>query len=269
MRNSWLVVLVCSGWLAAPVVAGAQAVDQEDSETLRAVSRPGTTGESPDTQQAARLIVAQTNQFREDQGLESVETDPELTAAAQYFAAYMAKTNKYGHTADGKRPADRARQHGYEYCIVLENIAYQYSSAGFTTEELVQNFVKGWKESPGHRKNMLDADVAQTGVAVAQSEETSYFYAVQMFGRPKSQSIEFTIANQSDQAIAYQIGEQTLPLPPRYIRTHERCRPSELTFLLGDGPQAKAKTQTVRPTRGDQFVVQGAQGQLQVQVQEQ
>lgn len=36
----------------------------------------------------------------------------------------MAKTGKYGHAADGRKPAERAAAHGYEYCIVRENIAY-------------------------------------------------------------------------------------------------------------------------------------------------
>lgn len=38
------------------------------------------------------------------------------------------------------------------YCIVSENIAHQYNSLGFTTEELAEQFVQGWKNSPGHRK---------------------------------------------------------------------------------------------------------------------
>jgi len=38
---------------------------------------------------------------------------------------------------------------------------------------------------------MLDPDVTEIGVAIAQSEESQYFYAVQVFGRPKSLSIAF------------------------------------------------------------------------------
>jgi uncharacterized protein YkwD len=122
-------------------------------------------------------------------------SDPELNKAAEYFAQYMATHDKYGHTADDNRPADRAKKFGYRYCIVLENIAYQFSSIGYTTQELGEKFFAGWKTSPGHRKNMLDPAVAQTGVAVAQSQDSGYYYAVQMFGRPKSKSIEFSLFN--------------------------------------------------------------------------
>ena len=96
--------------------------------------------------------------------------NPDLTDAARDFAAYMARTSRYGHTADGSRPADRAASHGYEYCVIAENIAYAFNSDGYTTEELGKTFVEGWKHSPGHRRNMLDPDVAETGVAVARSE---------------------------------------------------------------------------------------------------
>ena len=44
---------------------------------------------------------------------------------------------------------------------------------------------------------MLDADATETGISVARSEHTGYYYAVQMFGRPKSDAIEFQISNRS------------------------------------------------------------------------
>ena len=108
-----------------------------------------------------------------------------------------------GWLADGSRPADRAARHGYEFCVIAENIAYAYNSEGYTTEELGATFVEGWKHSPGHRRNMLDPDVSQTGVAVARSEKTGYYYAVQMFGRPRSQAIEFQVSNRTEAEVAY------------------------------------------------------------------
>lgn len=101
-----------------------------------------------------------------------------------------------------------------------ENIAYQYSSTGLTTAELAEAFFEGWKQSAEHRKNMLDADATETGLAVAQSDQTSYYYAVQMFGRPSSQRIEFQIVNRSAAAISYEIGGRPFTLPPQYTRTH-------------------------------------------------
>src|SRR5262245_56201333 len=127
-------------------------------------------GESPDLTKTTQLIIDQTNEFRKDEKRPAVQANKELTRAAEYFAQFMAKSGKYGHEADEKKPADRAKEHGYNYCIVLENIAKVFNSEGFSPEALANQFVSGWKESPGHRKNMLDPDVTDTGVAIARSE---------------------------------------------------------------------------------------------------
>ena len=71
-------------------------------------------------------------------------------------ARFMARADHYSHEADGKTPAQRAQEQGYAYCIVLENIASLYSSEGFGTQELADRVMQGWKQSQGHRENMLD-----------------------------------------------------------------------------------------------------------------
>src|SRR5437016_4170021 len=67
-------------------------------------------------------IIRSTNELRKEQGREPLKTNKELTRAAEYFAAYMGRTNKFSHEADGNRPADRVSLFGYDYCIVGENI---------------------------------------------------------------------------------------------------------------------------------------------------
>lgn len=216
-------------------------------------------GSMPDLAAATTLIISRTNAFRQAQGREPVTINPLLTETAQDFAAYMARTDRYGHTADGNQPAERARQHGYDYCIVAENIAYQYNSAGFTTEELGNSFFTGWRQSPGHRRNMLEPAVTETGVAIAQSDESGYYYAVQLFGRPRSLLSEFAITNVTDATVRYRIGEETFSLPPRYQRTHQRCEPTTVIFQW---PGEQTNT-TIRPADGDQYtIVQEASGEF-------
>src|SRR5690606_15257530 len=142
--------------------------------------------------------------------------DEDLAKTAAEFARYMARTDKYGHRADDRSPSERATAQGYQYCLVSENIAYQFQTQGFQTAKLVEGFVDGWKDSPGHRENMLEPAVTQTGVAVAQSETTGVFYAVQMFGRPQSAKIGFRLANPTEVSLEYQLGGQKFSLPPRY-----------------------------------------------------
>src|SRR5689334_5509031 len=84
-----------------------------------------------EVEQVERLIIDKTNQFRREQGLDPVARERALDRAAQEFAAYMARHDKYGHEADGRKPSERARAHGYDYCLVSENISYQHSSADF------------------------------------------------------------------------------------------------------------------------------------------
>ena len=141
---------------------------------------------SPDIARVEKLVFEATNQFRRDQGVGPVEADARLGKAARDFARYMARTDKYGHDADGKQPADRARSHGYDYCVIAENISYQLNSAGFDAPELAGLYFEGWKRSPGHRRNMLDAEATDSAVAVARSDRTGRYYAVQMFARPRS-----------------------------------------------------------------------------------
>jgi len=235
--------------LSAPGARG-QSVEHDEVEQIEAPER--VPEQKADTAKAARQIIEQTNAFRKDERRAAVTVSKELTAAAEAFARYMAEKDRYGHTADGRRPSDRAKKQGYEYCIVLENIAYQYSSLDFETEDLAKRFVRGWEKSPGHRRNMLDPDVTQTGVGVARSEKTGHYYAVQMFGRPKSLAITFRIANRSEADVEYTVGERKFTIAPNYTRTHTRCRPAEVKFT----PAAKGKEgTTVKPADGDRFVI--------------
>lgn len=230
----------------------AQVAEVEEGESIKVIEvRPAANEILPDLVAAVNAIVNSTNDFRHSEGQQNVEINLELTKTAQYFADFMASTNKYGHQADGQRPGERAKKHDYAYCIVSENIAYQFNSAGFTTEELAMGFFQGWKDSADHRKNMLDADIAQTGVAVARSKESGYYYAVQMFGRPKSMSIEFQVTNDSDTELQYVIGVRTFPLPPRLTRTHQHCRPTALTIQWPEEQESTA----LQPSSGDHYTI--------------
>ncbi len=217
-----------------------------------------------DLERVGKLLLEGPNLFRQKEGREPVKGNPELTSAAKEFAGFMARTDKYGHEADGRQPSDRAKAQGYDYCVISENIAYEFNSAGFQTEELARAFLVGWKNSEGHRKNMLDSDVLEAGMGVARSEKSGKYYAVQMFGRPKSAMIEFSIVNETESPVEYELAGEKFTVPARTTRTHGQCRAVELTFPF---PQGQAKDTTFRPGRGERFVIRQEQGQLQVSKQ--
>lgn len=212
----------------------------------------------PDLPAVERLIIEGTNAFRREQGMDALAANAGLQRAARYFADYMARTDRYGHQADGAEPADRATRHGYDWCQVSENISYQYTSATFGTTELAGRYVEGWKRSPGHRKNMVDRDDVHMAVAVARSRESGRYYAVQMFGRPRSLGIEFHVTNRTRERVGYRLGDRSYSLDPRSTRVHQQCASEDLTLRSA----VRKERGTARPKDGDRVEVVRESGGL-------
>lgn len=111
---------------------------------------------------------------------------------------------------------------------------------------------------------MLEPAVTQTGVAMAQSEKSGSYYAVQLVGRPRSLLYEFSIRNESEATIQYGIEEETFSLPPRYKRTHQRCQPATVRFQW----PSEQPGSTIQPHDGEQYTVtQDQSGEFQVKSQ--
>ena len=204
----------------------------------------------PDPDDVARRIAALTSELRGQEARGKISTSEQLTAAARYFADYLGKSEQFSHEADGSTPIARAQQHGYDSTCVWENIATRFSTSAPSAGELAQAFVDGWKKSPGHRQNMLEAAATETGVAVAPGKD-GHYYAVQVFGRPGSQVIEFRIINHTSSAMSYRLGITTFPLDPMQTRTHRQCRTEELMFNF----PRQVRSAAYRPKRGDRFAV--------------
>jgi uncharacterized protein YkwD len=206
-----------------------------------------------DLEQAERLIASHTNEFRAQSGLSRLERDAALASAAGNFARYMARTDNYGHAADGNQPSERAQARGYDYCLVSENISYQFSTDGFATDELARRFVEGWKGSPGHRRNMLEPDAVHMAAAVARSARTGRYYGVQMFGRPRERSVEFRVRNAAQAAVRYRVGTEDFSLRSGQERVHTVCKPPSVTFP----DAANAEGRTFRPSNGERLRIEG------------
>jgi uncharacterized protein YkwD len=229
------IVLRCIVCVACsfPLLCAAQSrQDAEDRETLL----------TAEVQEIAQGIHQRANRFRDRQGLGELRTDPDLRQAAMDFAAFMARTGKYGHEADGRQPAERAAAAGYRYCRVTENIAYRYQSRDLLDEDLVKLFVQGWKRSPEHRENLLDPRVIETGIGVAFGDSMTTVYAVQLFGRPRSEQIDLVINNRSGLDVSLKIStngnERTVELPNRTRLEVAHCFPTTVQIIGPDHPRA-------------------------------
>ena len=206
-------------------------------------------------------IFTGTNKFRIQEKRAALKWNPKLADSAKAFAEYVASTDKISHTADGKEPWDRTAKAGYEHCIILENIAYEYDSAGFTADAFTGDCVQGWENSPGHRKNLLDPDVQDIGIGLARSARTGRYYAVQDFGRPKSAMITFKVIDRIDTSVKYTIDGQACTANPGETITYERSRPPEVHFSWDEKTNVtQAGRKLFHPTNGASYTVRMTDG---------
>ncbi|HXV06540.1 MAG TPA: CAP domain-containing protein [Burkholderiales bacterium] len=129
-------------------------------------------------------VIARTNAFRRQNALAALEANARLTAIAQSHVRNMARQDKFGdtdqngHVLDGADMEDRIRAGGYAFALVAENVGYQLNRG-----EPVAAMMDGWKNSPGHRRNLLLAQVTEIGVGAAKGRSGRWYF-VQLFGRP-------------------------------------------------------------------------------------
>jgi hypothetical protein len=215
----------------------------------------------PDLPTVESVIVAETNAFRRENKLGEVTPNPVLAAAAKAYADYLARTEKFSHTADGRQPAERVRSAGYAFCSVAENLALNRDSRGFEATALARQAVEGWKNSPGHRQNMLTPHVTEIGVGVARGPKETYL-SVQLFARPEALKYQFRIENLSEATLAVKIGGKPETVRPRVTVRLTQCLPTTVTVEAAkiDGTERRLDTR-YEPVDGDRLTVTGTTAQ--------
>ncbi len=125
------------------------------STSASATSQPASTSQTIDP--LITEVVALTNSYRSQHGLEPLTLNINLSQSAQTHSQDMALSDFFSHTgSDGSRTSDRTKLAGYESSYVGQNIA-----AGYITAEEV---VRGWMNSPGHRENILNPNYKEIGI---------------------------------------------------------------------------------------------------------
>ena len=214
---------------------------------------------NPDIPQAELAIVEMTNAFRSEQNLAPVKPNPQLTAAARAYARFLASSDMFSHTADGRQFSDRAKSAGYVFCQVSENLFSSLDSRGFETKQLARDAVEGWKKSPGHRRNLVAPHVVEIGVGVAKAKGEEKYLAVQLFGRPQSLKYEFKIQNGLTDTVTYSFNGRAHEIKPRFVITHVGCQPDPLTFeRVGSALFGRKLTGTYQARDGDLFTLRSS-----------
>jgi hypothetical protein len=215
-----------------------------------------------DTPAAEAAIVEMTNEFRRDNKLSRLTTNPQLTAAAKAYARTLADRAELSHTANGTTLESRTVKVGYSSCQLAENLAMLMDSGGFSARDYAKQAMQGWENSPGHRKNMLLPHLTEIGVAVARAPARHPTYvAVQVFGRPMSLKYEFKVRNAAGRTIPYDFDGSRHDIEPRYTVTHTACMPGTVSFVAGARYEARnGDVFTLKPREGGGVTVEvGAQ----------
>ena len=121
-------------------------------------------------------MLSSLNMIRAENAVEPLKLCNTLNKSAQGYAEVMATQNFFDHEGqDGSTPSQRAQSAGYRSYGVGENIA-----AGQTS---IEEVMTGWKNSPGHFKNMIKSEYMHVGFGMAINQETTYkTWWVQNFG---------------------------------------------------------------------------------------
>jgi uncharacterized protein YkwD len=140
----------------------------------RELSAPAT----PTSSAFATQVIDLVNQERAKADCPALAVNQILLRVAQSHAQDMADNDFFDHTgSDGRSTFQRMRDAGYNYRLAAENIA-----AGAATPAEV---VALWMDSPGHRANILNCALRETGVGyvVDPGDKLNYgTYWVQTFG---------------------------------------------------------------------------------------
>jgi uncharacterized protein YkwD len=158
---------------SAAVLAGCTVPVNTTSSPAPVPRSPATTTLGATEARILRLV----NGERRRQGLPDLVYNAQLDRMAKIQAENMARFQKMAHVIpESTLPtlADRAHESGYVYAQLAENVALGYPNAS--------TVVEGWMASKGHRANILNRDVEETGIAIARSSAGGLYYC-QVFGR--------------------------------------------------------------------------------------
>ncbi|PJA87818.1 MAG: hypothetical protein CO140_02240 [Candidatus Moranbacteria bacterium CG_4_9_14_3_um_filter_40_7] len=135
-------------------------------------------------------VINLVNQSRKTEGLDILTENEKLNLAAGQKAEDMIKENYFAHNSPGgKTPWFWMEKNNYDYHYAGENLAMDFHNA------FDQHLA--WMKSPTHRKNILNQEFREIGVAVKQGviEGHLAIITVQEFGTPMNFVPDFSVKN--------------------------------------------------------------------------
>ncbi len=132
-----------------------------------------------------KALVEMLNKVRAKEKLPPLKVNAVLCKVARKHSENMAKQEKMAHILDGKKPGDRVTAAGYDWRLVLENLAIADAGGDPDKPPAPPGDVhKGWMESKAHRANILNPRPTEVGLGVVRSKKGNYYYT-QVFALPR------------------------------------------------------------------------------------
>lgn len=150
-----------------------------------------------DKTELEKQVHIRTNQYRIENGLNTLSWDDTLSNIARNHSQDMASRDYFSHDSpEGKDPTDRGTSQGYRcqktvgnliYSGIAENIFQNnlYDSVTIigivpiydwnSQDELAKSTVDGWMESLGHRENILTKTYDREGIGVEISSDSKVY----------------------------------------------------------------------------------------------
>jgi uncharacterized protein YkwD len=128
----------------------------------------GTAGADDTQDKLVQKIIALSNQVRQENGIRPVSQLNYLNEAARGHSQEMASLKYFSHTSPTvgrERPKNRIEQSGGWDLSIAENI---YRAAGIPENEIAEDVVDAWMNSPVHRANLLNPKYNSMGIGIAR-----------------------------------------------------------------------------------------------------
>jgi uncharacterized protein YkwD len=129
------------------------------------------TGSLRDPERVRAEMLAEVNALRHKAGAPALRMDAALQKAAQAHAQDMLDRGFFAHKSPGNTTVrERATHAGYKWRNIGENIAEGQMS--------VDEVVKTWMDSPGHRQNILEPKFREIGIGLVTGQGKDGEYRV-------------------------------------------------------------------------------------------
>ncbi len=141
---------------------------------IRSETRENVRGNLSETEFQIHYLV---NNERRRRSMNDLYWDEELARVARAFSRQMARESFFSHyDANGDSVVERARNFGIRgWSKIGENLFFCEGYNDFDTLA-----VRGWMNSPEHRRNILDRQYATTGIGIARTRD-GRIYITQVF----------------------------------------------------------------------------------------